>query len=172
MSPDGDAIGSSLAMWHVMEALGKSVKVIVPDEPSKQLSFLPGFKEIVVFTRYSIFAKDLLANADLIFCLDYNGLKRIDRLAPAVEASSAPKVMIDHHLDPEPFCDITISHPDQSSASVVLFRTLAQLEFLDLVDEKAASCIMSGMMTDTGNFSYNANDPEIYLIVALSLIHI
>ncbi len=111
MSPDGDAIGSSLAMWHVMEALGKSVKVIVPDEPSKQLSFLPGFKEIVVFTRYSIFAKDLLANADLIFCLDYNGLKRIDRLAPAVEASSAPKVMIDHHLDPEPFCDITISHP-------------------------------------------------------------
>ena len=166
MSPDGDAIGSSLAMWHVMEALGKSAKVVVPDEPSKQLSFLPGFKEIVAFTRYSIFAKELLAHADLIFCLDYNGLKRIDRVAPAVEEASAPKVMIDHHLDPEPFCDVTISHPDQSSASVVLFRTLAQLEFLDLVDEKAASCIMSGMMTDTGNFSYNANDPEIYLIVA------
>lgn len=166
MSPDGDAIGSSLALWHVLEAMGKSAKVIVPDEPSKQLSFLPGFKEMVVFSRYTIFAKELIANADLIFALDYNGAKRIDRVAKPVEEASAPKVMVDHHLDPEPFCDITISLPGQSSTCAVLFRTLAQLEYLDIVDDKAASCLMSGMMTDTGNFSYNANDPELYLIVA------
>jgi len=166
MSPDGDAVGSSLGLCHVLSSMGKDVKVIVPDEPSRQLMFLPGAKEMVVYCKYVTFANDLIAGADLIFCLDYNGLKRIDRVASAVENATARKIMIDHHLEPEPFCDVTISHPEMSSTCMVLFKVLCQLELLDIVDRNAATCIMAGMMTDTGNFSYNANDPEIYRIAA------
>lgn len=166
MSPDGDALGSSLGLAHVLTFMGKTARVVVPDEPGKQLMFLPGAKEIVVWCRYREFAEKLISEADLVFCLDYNGLTRIDRMAPAVAASTAPKVMIDHHLGPEEFCGVTVSHPEMSSTCMLLFMALCNLELLAAIDTDAATCILAGMMTDTGNFSYNANDPRIYFIVS------
>lgn len=166
MSPDGDAVGSSLGLAHVLRALGKNVHVIVPDDYSRQLSFLPGADDIVIFCKNQVKAKDELHNAHLIFCLDYNDPKRIDRMAPDLESAPAPKVMIDHHLEPAAFCDLTISHHEKSSTCMVLFQVLCALELYPLIDSDAATCILAGMMTDTGNFSYNANDPMIYEIVA------
>lgn len=166
MSPDGDAMGSSLGLAHVLTYMGKTARVVVPDDPSKQLTFLPGAKETVVFCRYQNFAEQLIADADLIFCLDYNGLKRIDRMAKSVAEAKAPKVMIDHHIGPEEFCDITISHHEMSSTCMLLFIVLCNLEFFAAIDTDAANCILAGMMTDTGNFSYNANDPAIYTVVS------
>ncbi len=166
MSPDGDAAGSALGLAHVLTFMGKTARVVVPDEPGRQLMFLPGAKEIVVFCKYQQFAIDLANGADLIFCLDYNGLKRIDRLAQCVGNATAKKVMIDHHLDPEEFCDLTISRPELSSACMLLFMVLCDLELFAAIDRDAASCILAGMMTDTGNFSYNANDPRAYFIVS------
>lgn len=165
MSPDGDAMGSSLALWHVLKSLGKKASVVVPDDITKQLSFLSGFKEVVVYCRNKALANDIVKNADLIFCLDYNDLARIDLLAPAVKASEAKKVMIDHHLNPSGQCDLTISFPDHSSTCMLLFEVLEALGLADKIDKDAANCILTGMMTDTGNFSYNANDPDIYPIV-------
>lgn len=166
MSPDGDAVGSSLGLAKVLEVLGKEVKIITPDEPPRNLMFLPGAKEIVVYCRYVKFATELIEQSDLIFCLDYNGLSRIDRVAPALEAAKAAKVMIDHHLNPEDFAAITISYPEMSSTCVLLFRVLCQLELFNAIDKDSAGCIMAGMMTDTGNFTYNSNDPDIYAILA------
>lgn len=166
LSPDGDAMGSSLAMARVLGNIGKDVAVIVPDQPLAQLMFLPGAKDVVVGSRYADFASALFSKADLIICLDFNELKRIDRLAPYVEASKAPKVMIDHHLDPSDFADPVISHPEMSSTCMLLFRVLCRLELFNLIDKEAASCLLAGMMTDTGNFSYNANDPDAYIIEA------
>ena len=123
LSPDGDAMGSSLAFARVLSNMGKDVAVIVPDQPLQQLMFLPGAKDVIVGSRYPDFASSLFARADLIICLDFNELRRIDRLAPYVEASKADKVMIDHHLHP-------------------------------------------GDFADTGNFAYNANDPDAYIIEA------
>lgn len=166
MSPDGDAMGSSLALAHVLGNMGKEVRVVVPDQPQTQLMVLPGAKDVVVGSRYADFARRIFERADLIVCLDFNELKRIDRLAPMVEASSAPKVMIDHHLHPSDFADPLISHPEMSSTCVLLFRVLCRLELFNIIDKEAAECLLAGMMTDTGNFAYNANDPDDYIIVA------
>lgn len=166
LSPDGDAMGSSLAMARVLGNIGKEVAVVVPDQPTEQLKFLPGAKEVVVGSRYAEFAEKLFDKADLIVCLDFNELTRIDRLAPYVEKSNARKVMIDHHLHPGDFADPVISHPEISSTCLLLFRVLCRLELFNLIDKDAATCLLAGMMTDTGNFSYNANDPDAYIIEA------
>lgn len=165
MSPDGDALGSSLALWHVLTKIGKNVKVVVPDEFSKQLAVLPGSKEIVVYTHRKQPAMTLIEEADLIFCLDYNDKMRIDRIGQYVTESKAKKVMIDHHLEPSDLCDITISYPHLSSTCMLLYLVLCALGMKEAITEAAATCILAGMMTDTGNFSYNANDPDIYPII-------
>ena len=166
MSPDGDAVGSSLAMAAVMTTLGKDVKVILPDRPLANLMFLPGAKEMIDAKQYPDFAAGLIADADLIFSLDYNELKRVGALAEPIAASKAAKVLIDHHLNPGDFADPVFSHPDQSSTCALLFRVFCRLELFNLIDRYAAECLLAGMMTDTGNFSYNANDPDAYIIVA------
>lgn len=164
IAPDGDALGSSLGLAHVLEGLGKTVKVITPDSPPKHLLFLPGAKEIVVASKYEDFAARLCGAADLLFALDYNDLKRIDRLSAAFEASKARKVMIDHHEFPSEFCHLTISYPQVSSASMLVFRTLSRLGLFPLIDKAAGTCILTGMMTDTGNFAYNCMDPDLYIV--------
>ncbi len=165
MSPDGDAMGSSLGLKHVLQSMGKKATVVVPDDVTKQLSFLPGFKETVVYCRNKATAAAIVDEAQLIFCLDYNDMARIDQLAPAVEAAKTWKVMIDHHLNPSDQCDLTISYPEHSSTCMLLFEVLTAIGLGDRIDKDAADCILTGMMTDTGNFSYNANDPAIYPII-------
>lgn len=166
IAPDGDAIGSSLALYNLLSVLGKDVKVVTPDIVQDNLMVLPGAKEIVVFTRYTEFVNELLSKADVVFSLDYNALNRIDRLGEPLLKSPAKKVLIDHHLHPEDFPDIVISHPECSSTSALLFKVICELGLLQLVDKGIGSCIYAGMMTDTGNFSYNSNDPELYYIIA------
>ncbi len=166
VAPDGDAIGSSLALWHTLRGLGKDVFVVVPDACPASLRFLNGYKDILVYTRYTEFAQQLLENADLIFCLDFNEPKRIDKMEDALTASKARKILIDHHLHPAPFCNMTISHPEISSTCEVLFRVICSLGLFEQMGVDAASAIYTGMMTDTGNFTYNSNYPEIYITIA------
>lgn len=166
LSPDGDAMGSSLGLCRVLQNLGKRVKVIVPDTPPRYLMFLPGAENIVVFSRSEPFARRLYQNTELVFCLDYNEPKRIDHMEEAMVGSPAPKVMIDHHLHPSDFPDVVISHPEVSSTSALVFEVLCALGLDGYVDAEAAECFYTGMMTDTGNFSYNSNDPNLYLIIA------
>ncbi len=166
MTPDGDATGSALGLCHVLGNLGKDAKVVVPDRPSLQLKFLSGFKYVETYSENPEFATRLLHSADLIFCLDYNEPSRIDRMAPALEGATAPKVLIDHHLHPSEFCDISISRPEMSSTCELLFNVLCAMELYDAIDRPSAECLLAGMMTDTGNFTYNSNNPDTYRIVA------
>lgn len=166
IAPDGDAMGSSLGLAGVLNAIGKTVKVITPDMPPRNLMFLHGAKEIVVYSKYSEFAEKLIHDADLIFALDFNDLKRIDKVGDAVASATAPKVMIDHHLMPSDFVDVKISHPEVSSTSMLVFRVLCRLELFPYIDKNVAACIFTGMMTDTGNFSYNSNDPDLYVVIS------
>ena len=176
VSPDGDAMGSTLGLARVLQLMGKHPIVITPDRPPKSLTFLPGYDEVLPASFKPVAASNLLRSADLIFCLDYNASKRVDKLEDNLLQSTAAKVMIDHHLDPEGFCDLTISMPHISSTCALLYLVIEAAGWLEYLDEQAASCIYTGMMTDTGNFSYNSNDPRLYMIVAdlvrLSLIHI
>lgn len=166
MTPDGDAIGSSLAVMHVLSQLGKDVKVLVPDTFLANLRVLPGSKEIVDASRYPEFAVQLFEQADLILCLDFNSPDRISRLEPLLVESNKPKILIDHHLNPTVEADVVISHPEMAATAYLMFRVFCRLEYFNLIDRNAAQCLLAGIMTDTGNLSYNCNDPELYIVVA------
>ncbi|HRF68898.1 MAG TPA: bifunctional oligoribonuclease/PAP phosphatase NrnA [Muribaculum sp.] len=166
MAPDGDAVGSSLGLSHTLANIGKEARIVTPDRIPETLRFLPGAKDIVPYSKYTDFATKLLEDADLIFCLDFNALYRVDRMSDALSCASAKKILVDHHESPQDFTDVVISHPDQSSTSALIFRLLCRLELFNMIDRKAAACIYTGMMTDTGNFSYNSNDPDLYTIIA------
>ena len=167
VSPDGDAIGSSLGLYHYLRKLNKQVTVVLPDMVPRNLHFLQGMRYVVFYTQQPDKACDAIAKADMIFSLDYNALHRIDKLSTFVAESKAYKVLIDHHLDPEPFCDLTISHPEISSTCELIFRVIWQMGHYRTMGRSSAEAIYTGMMTDTGNFTYNSNQPEIYNIVAL-----
>lgn len=166
MGPDGDAIGSSTAFRAVMQRLGKTATILTPDMMLASLKKVPGADDVVDATKYPDFARKLINEAELIVCLDFNDLKRIAQLADLVKDAAAPKILIDHHEHPGSFADVMISRPEISSTCLLLFRVLCALELFSFIDKAAATSILTGMMTDTGNFSYNCSDPEIYVVVA------
>lgn len=165
-SPDGDALGSSLAWCDYLTERGKQPCVVVPDAFPDFLRWLPGTERIVRFDKHTDKAKELFDNADLVFCLDFNGTDRVDEMRDTLEATQAKKVMIDHHLDPHMKTALTVSHPDMSSTSELVFRIIWQLGGFDAMTKKCAACIYCGMMTDTGGFTYNSTQPEIYFIIS------
>lgn len=169
LSPDGDAMGSSLGLYHYLQDLGKEVRVVVPNAFPYFLKWMNGAKDIVVNTYIPTVAEAFIKNADLIFCLDFNTLKRIGALGELVEQSSAKKILIDHHLDPDEDFDVVISYPKISSTSEIVFRLIAQLGDFERITSTLAECIYTGMMTDTGGFTYNSNDPEIFEIISMLL---
>lgn len=166
VSPDGDAVGSSLCLLHLLHRMGKEAHVVTPDMIPSSLTFLPGLKDVVVFTRQELMAKHFMENADLIVCLDFNALYRVDRLSTLLKEAKAKKVLIDHHLDPENFADLTISYPKMSSTCELLFRLIYATGLMKFMSKWSATCLYTGMMTDTGNFTYNSNDPDLYLMIA------
>lgn len=167
VSPDGDSLGSSLALYHFLTNYGKdNVSVIVPNAFPSFYNWMPGRKEIIIHEKYPEFAEQLISEADVIFCLDFNEPKRMEKMAPAVLAAEGRKVMIDHHLNPGDFCRVVISYPQMSSTSEMIFRLICRMGLFDLIDRKTAECIYTGMMTDTGSFTYNSNNPEVYTIIS------
>lgn len=166
-SPDGDAIGSSLAWKRYLEQKGKDVTVIIPDAFPDFLMWLPGTQEIVRYDKHKEKADLLLRISDLIFCLDLNTLSRLgDDLAAAVEKTKAPKVLIDHHLNPDVPAALTVSRPTMCSTAVMVFHVIDELGDYDVIDCKTATCIYCGMMTDTGAFTFNSNTPEVFHVIA------
>ncbi len=169
LSPDGDALGSSLALYHYLKDRGKQVRVIVPNSFPYFLKWMKGASEISVAEYNPEAARHILMHADLIFSLDYNIPKRIGVMAPMLEAAPARKILIDHHLLPGNGFNIVVSHPEISSTSELIFRLLFHAGRYQELSQAAAECIYCGMMTDTGGFTYNSSDPEIYEIISLLL---
>lgn len=130
----------------------------------------PGAGMTVFFDKQNELALHLIYEADLIFCLDFNALSRLEGMGEDIARAKAKKVIIDHHLDPDnSFTSLTISHPECSSTSEIIFRLIEQLGGFDTMTQDAAAAIYTGMMTDTGGFTYNSNNPEIYTIISLLL---
>ncbi len=173
LSPDGDAMGSSLGMLHFLQQTGKTdVRVIVPNAFPSFLRWMPGAKEVIVYDSQKAVADPLLETADLVVCTDFNEPKRIGPLGDKLLSLSCPKVMIDHHLHPASFADVMMSYPDSASASELVYRFIFQsmnageCAFpIEQLNVDTATCLYTGMMTDTGNFSFNSNQPEMYEIV-------
>lgn len=169
LSPDGDALGSSLALYHFLKRKNKKVKVIVPNSFPYFLKWMKGVRDIEIYEYNPTAAQFILAHADLIFSLDYNISKRVGNMSPFLDQSPAKKILIDHHLLPGENFDITISHPEMSSTCELLFRILFQAGEYDTLTQVEAECIYCGMMTDTGGFTFNSSDPDIFEIISLLL---
>lgn len=163
--PDGDAIGSTLGLWHLLRSLGKEAAVVVPDQLPKSLRFLPGAGDIAVYTRHDPYCTRLVEDTDLIICCDFNTPSRQDHLAPLIQGAKAVKVLIDHHEDPDIPCEVMFSFPKMSSTCELVFRIIAALGIYGDMDKKCATCLLCGMITDTQNFTVNCPDPEIYEVL-------
>jgi bifunctional oligoribonuclease and PAP phosphatase NrnA len=165
VSPDGDAIGSTLGLYHYLTDMGNRVHVIVPNSFPQFLKWISGTEKIIQYDYQPDLSARLVAEAQLIFCLDFNVLKRIKDLGELVRSAKAKKVMVDHHPHPEDFADVTISYPQISSTSELIFRLICRMGDFDQISKQGAEAIYTGMMTDTGAFTYNSNSPEIYYII-------
>lgn len=167
-SPDGDAMGASLAWTDYLTAQrGKKVTMVVPDAFPDFLRWLPGTERVVRYDKRKDVVEDLLSKADLVFCVDFNAMARVDEMEPVLTQAPGHKVMIDHHLNPDTSeVELVVSHPELSSASELVFRIMWQLGGFEDMSRNCASQIYCGMMTDTGGFTYNSSSPETYFIIS------
>jgi len=165
-NPDGDAIGSSLALYHYLSEKEFDVSVVIPNRAPRFLHWLPGCRKIYVFDEDIDSSKSLLNDAELIFFLDFNVINRTQGMEEFIKNLSTQKILIDHHPDPEYFADITISSTEVSSTSELLYEFLTSLKAGSDINKDIAECLYTGIMTDTGSFSYNSSSPDTYYIVS------
>ncbi len=168
--PDGDAVGSSLGWAEYLQNIGKHVDIVLPNPFPDFLRWLPNTHAIHYYVRHEAEATRIINDADLIFCLDFNGLARLQDMQGAVARAKVDKVIIDHHLDPDrTIAKQVISFPDACSTSELVFRLIVQLGGFESMTRMGATCIYTGMMTDTGGFTYNSSRPEIYEVISMLL---
>ncbi|MCR5241729.1 MAG: DHH family phosphoesterase [Prevotella sp.] len=165
-NPDGDALGSCLGWSEYLQTLGKDAVIIVPDQFPDYLRWLPNTEKIIRYDKHQERADLLLKTADVIFCLDFNTAARTDKMADTLLATQAKRVLIDHHLGPDMPTVLTVSHPEASSTSELVFRIVWQLEAFEQQTKMFAVPVYCGMMTDTGGFTYNSSDPDIFFIIS------
>ena len=163
VNPDGDAIGSSLALKHYLERKGKQATVVVPNVFPDFLTWLPGADTILIYTKHQEQIRAVLDAADLVIVCDLNQPNRLGGMEEVVMQNSAPRILIDHHLDPNTeFCETIISEPAMCAAGEVICHLLSQNGEIDNISENEAICLYCAMMCDTGAFSFNSNRPVIF----------
>ena len=165
-SPDGDAIGSCLALWNHLKESGIKSYVVMPDEFPNFLNWMPGQDEIILHSSSPNQAEELLATADIMFCLDYNSSSRVGEMQTALKSSNAFKVMIDHHQQPDDFVDLMFSDEKSCSTSEMIFRLIEKWGEEENVSAKTASCLYCGIMTDSGSFRFPSVSPRTHQIAA------
>ncbi len=164
--PDGDALGSSLGLADYLRTLKKDVQVVMPNCFADFLRWMPGIKNVLIYDERPVEAAALIHKADLVFMLDFSDLGRLQGMAEAFKGVKAKKVMLDHHLDPDKtIADLLVSVPEACSTSEIVFRVIAELGGYDSLSRSGAACLYTGMMTDTGGFTYASTRPEIYQII-------
>ncbi len=164
-SPDGDAVGSSLAWASYLESLGKEVTVCMPDMVPDAISWLPGGNRILRHDKRPEEVKKAFEEADLMCCLDFAVTSRVEAMESLLVSFQGKVLVIDHHLAPAMKPDLLISRSSLCSASELVFRLIWQLGGFELMDKAWATCVYCGMMTDTGGFVFASTRPEIYYII-------
>lgn len=167
-NPDGDAVGSSIAWAEALRREGHDVVCIVPNKYPYYLDWMTGIGDVVIHRTEPDRAAAAVAEADVIFCLDFHSLSRLDQLSEVIAANtSAKRVLIDHHLNPTESFDIMFSHPEASSTCFLVYKLLEALWGAECVTASQAEVLYVGMMTDTGNFSFSSLTPELYQSLAV-----
>lgn len=168
-NPDGDAIGSSLAWREALTQAGHNVTCIVPNKYPYFLDWMTGIEQVIVFKQDEQGrALRAIEEADLIFSLDFNSLARLEILSETMsQNTTAKRILIDHHLSPDPDFDLTFSFPQSSSTCYLVYTLVAELWGTEIITKSMAEALYVGMMTDTGNFSFSFLTPELYRCVAV-----
>lgn len=157
-NPDGDAVGASLAMYHILVQMGHQVQVIMPNNFAGFLKYHNGIDKILQFDKNDTTKQqtaDVIADAECIIVLDLNDLKRTGVIQQYIEASDAFKILIDHHLQPQHFADYMLSDTTASSTAELVYRFVNQLKWHQYLNKTVADCIYMGILTDTGKFSHS-----------------
>lgn len=165
--PDGDAMGSSLALYYWLKGQGHDVHIIVPSDYPAFLAWMPGHETSIIYTKQTEVSNQLISDADFIFCLDFNHLSRIHEMESAVRKSEALKVMIDHHLEPEGFDDFRHWNPKAAATAQLVYDFIVrQWDDRASITPEMATCMYTGIMTDTGSFRFSSTSAEVHLTVA------
>lgn len=164
-NPDGDALGSTLALAAVLQKLMHTVTVVLPNDFPPLFNFLAGIDKVIIGEMNPEDAMAAFEKAEIIFCLDFNSLDRIDRFGLDVMASRAVKILIDHHIDPEPFADHIISKTEASSTAELVYDFLVDNSLEKYIDIQIAEALYTGILMDTGSFRY-ATNPHVFEIAA------
>jgi phosphoesterase RecJ-like protein len=166
-NPDGDAVGSSVAMYHYLKQLGHQVSMVVPNMYPGFLAWIPGIKEMLVYDRQAAQVKHVLTESEVVFCLDFNAINRLGSVSDVIGRSSGKKILIDHHIDPETDSfDHCISTVDISSASELVYYFIVQSGHKDLINKEVSEALYAGIVTDTGSFSFSCNRKETWEVMA------
>ena len=169
--PDGDAMGSTLGLCAFLKHFVSDVVVCTPTDYSENLFWLPGNADVLDFEAVPDLVAQKVALADAVFCLDFNRLSRINQLGDLVRESKGVKVMMDHHLDPEEFADFTYWNHQASSTCELVYLWIKDAFGADFVDADIATCLYTGLMTDTGNFQHNNTKPFTLRLAADLMEH-
>ncbi len=161
-NPDGDALGASFGLQHFLKKLHKNVKVIVPNDYPEFLHWLPGSHEAIIWFHQQKTAKNLLNQAELIIYLDFNDINRVEEMKETLEKLNVSKLMIDHHPYPKNIANCIISNTITSSTSELITSFIMSFGLENYIDKNIATCLLTGIITDTGSFSYNSSQPETY----------
>ncbi|ATL48582.1 DHH family phosphoesterase [Chitinophaga caeni] len=164
--PDADAMGSSLAWYHYLIQKGHQVTVISPTNFPDFLKWMPGAEYVLDFESMNEKSMEALKDVDLLFCLDFNNLSRTKNMAPVLEALPAIKILIDHHLEPQPSFDYGISDTTAAATAQMIYEIIYKLGDEDLINDAMAQCIYAGTMTDTGSFRFSATSARVHRMVA------
>ena len=180
MAPDGDAMGSALAMWHWLKSTeyrvqnteyrvqntDRDIHLIVPNAFPAFFNWMPGAGEILIYEKEMQRCNRLIEEADLFLCTDFNDAKRIGPVGEKMLLSQAPKILWDHHLHPTDFATVLFSYPEASSACEVVYEWMKTADADRVQNTDLATCIYTGLMTDTGNFQFNSSRCDLYEIIA------
>ena len=169
--PDGDAMGSTLGLWGFLREFVEDVVVCTPTDYAENLFWLPGNEHVLDFEKVPAQVAEKVAQADVVFCLDFNRLSRINQLGDLVRDSKAIKVMMDHHLEPESFSTYTYWDHEASSTCELVYQWIANEFGADHVTPSISTCLYTGLMTDTGNFQHNNTKPSTLRLAADMMEH-
>ena len=169
-NPDGDAIGSSLALKHFLEQLNQNVSVLIPNELPDFLHWMPNSKDIIIVENNTEIAQELINNATLIFTLDFNALHRTGDITESLlKSATATFVMIDHHIEPQDYAKYIFSDVNYASTAEMVYDFIEALNKKELINKDIATCLYTGIVTDTGSFKYPSTTAKTHLRTAFLL---
>ena len=166
-NPDGDAMGSTLGLYHFLKYKGHDPVVITPNESPEFLAWLPSFNTVRVFEKEVDTVTKILKEADIIFTLDFNVLSRTgDQLENVLKTLTAPFVMIDHHQKPGDYAMFTFSDTSFGSTCEMIYHFIDAMGEKSIIDKTIATCLYTGIVTDSGSFRYPSTTGTTHRVVA------